>query len=196
MLIRHLTPIALAALTLVAPSQAANESSAGATGAAYSIVISETQTLEPAGYTYDPEGARSAGYQTVAISEDGTMVPDDSITNGNVGSDGDATLEQPDAIPPADPVPSGAVTMEENSPDQVIEVVANPPVDNVTLAFNVRAALWAEQDPTAPQVRVGARDGVVQLSGRSSETVKARAEGIARDVPGVVDVRDYIQVSR
>lgn len=68
-------------------------------------------------------------------------------------------------------------------------------VDDATLARKVRDAFIQDDAMSASRISVTSTDGVVQLSGfASSEEEADRAERMAREVPGVQEVRNNITV--
>jgi osmotically-inducible protein OsmY len=68
-------------------------------------------------------------------------------------------------------------------------------VDDATITTRVRTRFAEDQQVSVMRIGVETLKGVVQLSGfATSETEKARAGKLARDVPGVQDVRNSIMV--
>lgn len=70
-------------------------------------------------------------------------------------------------------------------------------VDDTTITTTVKAKLAAEKGTTLTRVQVDTNRGVVQLSGVvENATVRTRAEQIARQVGGVKNVINNLQVER
>jgi hyperosmotically inducible protein len=70
-------------------------------------------------------------------------------------------------------------------------------VDDSAITTKVKAALIANKTTQAHQIDVATREGVVQLSGFVDDsTEKATAESLARDVAGVRDVRNELEVKK
>lgn len=68
-------------------------------------------------------------------------------------------------------------------------------VDDTTITTRVKSRYAQDADVAATRINVETLKGVVQLSGFATSTEeKAKAVSIARDVPGVKDVRDDIIV--
>ena len=68
--------------------------------------------------------------------------------------------------------------------------------DDATITAKVKTKLAAEQMGTLTHVDVDTQNGVVYLNGTvSSQTLKTRATEIARDVSGVTEVVNNLQVS-
>jgi hyperosmotically inducible protein len=69
-------------------------------------------------------------------------------------------------------------------------------IDDGVITTRVKAALVADETTKAYQINVSTRQGVVQLSGFvESEAARVAAERVAREVKGVLDVRNEVDVS-
>jgi sporulation protein YlmC with PRC-barrel domain len=65
--------------------------------------------------------------------------------------------------------------------------------EDATLTAKVKTALSLSKRVPAGNIDVDSRDGIVTLRGEvSNEEVRSMAEQIARDTPGVVDVRNHL----
>lgn len=70
-------------------------------------------------------------------------------------------------------------------------------IDDSAITAQVKAALVADKNTQAQQINVATREGVVQLSGFVNDTKeKTTAESVARDISGVRDVRNELEVKR
>lgn len=69
-------------------------------------------------------------------------------------------------------------------------------LDDAALTARVKAALLADTSVSALDVSVSTQDGVVYLSGSTSETEKNHAQEIALSVLGVKDVKNNIQIAK
>lgn len=70
-------------------------------------------------------------------------------------------------------------------------------VDDATITTRVKARYAKDPDVAATRISVETLNGVVQLSGfAASATEKTKAVSLAREVPGVKDVKDAIIVQR
>jgi hyperosmotically inducible periplasmic protein len=68
-------------------------------------------------------------------------------------------------------------------------------VDDTTITARVKARYAKDEDVAATRINVETLKGVVQLSGfATSAAEKSKAVTLAREVPGVKDVRDDIIV--
>lgn len=86
------------------------------------------------------------------------------------------------------------VASSENVPGAT-RTAAHSPVDDKTLAVNVRAALMASAALNATTIDVSAKDGVVTLSGTTNTATRRDLAGyLALRVDGVVSVRNRIAI--
>ena len=70
-------------------------------------------------------------------------------------------------------------------------------LDDNTVAGNVRAALKSEPMLKGQAIGVQCRQGIVQLTGAvKSPDERQRAEGVAREVPGVKEIDNQIELVR
>jgi hyperosmotically inducible protein len=69
--------------------------------------------------------------------------------------------------------------------------------DDTTITKNVQSAFSQDQQVNAPAIQVSTDNGVVQLSGFANSAKEAsHAEEVARQVPGVKDVKNSIEVKQ
>lgn len=66
--------------------------------------------------------------------------------------------------------------------------------DDGSLTAAVQAAIQADQALAYSQIKVQAKQGVVELSGTASQAEKSRALELAKQTAGVKDVKDAIKV--
>ncbi|QDQ27402.1 BON domain-containing protein [Chitinimonas arctica] len=67
-------------------------------------------------------------------------------------------------------------------------------VDDRTLTDAIQTAFSGDPELAASQIKVETQFAVVHLSGNASATAKTRALALARQMPGVKEVRDSIKV--
>ena len=69
--------------------------------------------------------------------------------------------------------------------------------DGAVITTEVKAALIGNKDTQASQINVATREGIVQLSGFvNDDNEKSTAEVVARNVSGVRDVRNELEIKR
>ena len=69
-------------------------------------------------------------------------------------------------------------------------------VDDATITTKVKTSLLADKDTSGTAIKVETANGTVQLSGNvKSAEEKSRAVDLARQIEGVKDVKDMIQVN-
>ena len=84
-------------------------------------------------------------------------------------------------------LPGCAVTSGQSSVGQY--------VDDTTITTRVKTRMAEDQQVSAMRIGVETLNGTVQLSGfAASESERQRAAQLVRDVPGVRDVRNAIQI--
>jgi len=106
-------------------------------------------------------------------------------------SDKDTTARQPAARAPAaeQPAATGQQTTGQQS--------AGATVDDAVVTAKVKARLVDDEVTKASQIEVTTFQGTVQLSGSvDSEEARSRAGELARNVGGVKDVKNSLQVRR
>ena len=68
--------------------------------------------------------------------------------------------------------------------------------DDASILVRVKGALLADRKVSGLRINVEVHQGVVALHGRvKSEAHRLRALGIARDVSGVVEVKDHLETA-
>lgn len=83
---------------------------------------------------------------------------------------------------------SAATADQQNSTSQY--------VDDATITTKVKTSLLADKDTSGTAIKVETANGTVQLSGNvKSVEEKSRAVDLARQIEGVKDVKDMIQVN-
>jgi hyperosmotically inducible protein len=99
----------------------------------------------------------------------------------------DTTARQPAAA--SRPAASQPATTNQES--------AGQSVDDAVVTAKVKARLVDDEVTKASQIEVATFKGIVQLSGSvDSEEARSRAVELARNVGGVKDVKDSLQVRR
>lgn len=83
---------------------------------------------------------------------------------------------------------STTTTEQQNSTSQY--------VDDASITTKVKASLLADKDTSGTAIKVETANGTVQLSGNvKSAEEKSRAVDLARQIEGVKEVKDMIQVN-
>ena len=90
--------------------------------------------------------------------------------------------------------PAERVASSESAPGTAL-AAARGPVDDKTLAVNVKAALMSSAALNATTIEVSAKDGIVTLSGTTNTSTRRDLAGyLALRVDGVAGVRNRITV--
>jgi hyperosmotically inducible periplasmic protein len=90
---------------------------------------------------------------------------------------------------------SGVQEVHNNLLVRTQERSAGAVIDDSTITTRLKAALIANPDTKASQINVTTREGIVQLSGFVDDAKeKAAAESAARDIAGVRDVRNELEI--
>lgn len=89
-----------------------------------------------------------------------------------------------------------AATTTQSAPTADQQNSTSQYVDDATITTKVKSSLLADKDTSGTAIKVETANGTVQLSGNvKSAEEKSRAVDLARQIEGVKDVKDMIQVN-